>query len=90
MASRNTSYPAPRELGLLEGGITAAGPVDTAEDYMVAIDSATGKTVASWKGTNKRLSLGDGVVQYHVGKHNSAAAARRSGAMMFSAHTPGE
>jgi len=40
-----TSYPAPRELGLLESAITAAGDLDSAVDYMAAVDS-TGKVVA--------------------------------------------
>lgn len=80
---------APRELGLLESAIGAAGPTEALSDYMVAVD-ASGKVIATWKGTNKRLSLGAGVVQYHVGKVRNGVAARKHGEALFSANRKGE
>jgi hypothetical protein len=50
---------------------------------MVALDRATGKVLAVWKGTTRRLSYDVGTVeQYAVGQVQNAAAAKRHGIIM--------
>lgn len=81
---------APRELGLLESAIASAGQVEDLADYMAAVDPTTGKVIATWKGTQKRLSLPDGTVQYHVGKVRNGTAARKHGELLFSTNRKGD
>lgn len=80
----------PRELGLLESAITSAGQAEDLADYMAAVDPGTGKVIATWKGTQKRLSLPAGTVQYHVGKVKNGSAARKHGELLFSTNRKGE
>lgn len=81
----------PRELGLVESAVKAAGPASELVDYMVAVDRRTGKAITSWKGTQKRVAFDSpNVAQYHVGKVRSAAAARRHGQVMFSSNRKGK
>jgi hypothetical protein len=68
---------AERELGLLEDAAKASGLADQQQPFMVAVDTASGKVTAAWKGTARRTGRGyENTQQYPVTAATLAAAKR--------------